>query len=677
MTTAVESSRWRRRSVVAQAAAPQWAARVHARGGAAVEHLSRSEIAITVALAAMPFVFHWLYGALVSEIALLLVATQAVLLGAVAIFPRLRRDLPAPRELAPAGLFFLAVMAIAAWSLTPIGGAATANAWSLVGRRAMGTLDRSATLIEMVKLAGLACAFIAAATIGRARRRLNLALRLIVYSGAAFALLSVLLSSADAIYATQGRRVEARFLNPNTAGVVFGTLALVALSMIWRRLGKGHAHSKPVSLALDIACFAVLASALLSTVSRGALAATLFAAAILVVWELAVSSRCGGVLPRGRAAAALLGCLAVAALVGWAFFDRVGPHLFEIHDDVQTRSLTAAVHWRAIGGAPWFGFGLGTFETVNTSLFTPDTFRSLWNIRAAQNVYIQWLEQAGWVGSLCMFACIGAVVVGPFRLALRGGPTAWRARALIAVDLVILVHGMVDFSLETYSVAAFWALFLGLNFGAAVMAKGKRRAGASPIAPATLAVGCLAAATFCLVSLDGALAADLGHSPAPVAAGLDRASDLMVASARSAGADRSAQLARARALSWAALRQAPCDTGAWLRLAEIDAATTGELGPAGVAALRNSYRVAPVDPYQAFWRTRFVLEHWAGLPPDIMNDSDREVAAVAASWPHRERLATTLNDVTSQRGRMVAALWAGLYNLPKPSNSPEYEAPGG
>jgi hypothetical protein len=60
-----------------------------------------------------------------------------------------------------------------------------------------------------------------------------------------------------------------------------------------------------------------------------------------------------------------------------------------------------------------------------------------------------------------------------------------------------------------------------------------------------------------------------------------------------------------------------------------------------------------------------------------MNYSDREVAALAASWPHRERLAATLNDVASQRGRMVAALWAALYNLPAPSNSPEYEAPGG
>ena len=624
-----------------------------------------------------PFVFHWLYGALVSEIALLLVAVQAVLLGAIVAVPRLRKDLPTPRVLIPAALFFFAVMAIAAWSLTPHGGAATADIWALVGRPAVGTLDCSTTLVEMIKLAGLACMFVAAAAIGHARGRLKLALRLIVYFGAAFALLSVILSSADAIYATQGRRVEARFLNPNTAGAVFGALAVLALAMIWRRLSRGHARSKPASLALDVACFAVLASALLSTLSRGALAATLLAAAILIAWELAVSAQLGGRWPRGRAAAALIGCLAVAAAVGWAFFDRVGPHLFAIQDDVRTRSLTAAVHWGAIGRAPWFGFGLGTFETVNTLLFTPDTFRLLWNIRAAQNVYIQWLEQAGWVGGLCMFACIAAVVAGPLRFALRAGPGAWRVRALIAIDLVLLAHGTVDFSLETYSVAAFWALLLGLNFGAAAPMWRGGLLKAAPIATGAWAVGCMAAAALGLVSLDGAFAADLRPSPAQIAAGLDRASDLMVASSTGSGANRTLRLARARALSWAALRQAPCDTGAWLRLAEIDVATTGDLSPAGIAALRNSYRVAPIDPYQAFWRIRFVLEHWSGLPPDVMNDADREVGAVAASSMHRDRLATTLHDVASQHGRMIAALWTSLYNLPKSTNPPDYEAPGG
>jgi hypothetical protein len=268
-----------------------------------------------------------------------------------------------------------------------------------------------------------------------------------------------------------------------------------------------------------------------------------------------------------------------------------------------------------------------------------------------------------------MFACIATAVAGPFRLASRGGPAAWRVRALIAVDLVLVIHGMVDFSLETYSVAAFWALLLGLNFGAAAPARRQVRTGAAPMAAGAWALACLSASAFGLLSLDGAAAADLDPSPAPIAAGLDRASDLMVSAAGS-GAGRGVQLARARSLSWAALRQAPCDTGAWLRLAEIDVAMTGNLGPTGVAALRNSYRVAPIDPYQAFWRTRFVLEHWARLPPDIVDDADREVDGLAASGAHRAELATTLDHITSQRGRVVAAMWSSLYKLPLSIHSP-------
>jgi O-antigen ligase len=650
-------------------------ARADTRGDV-VDRPTAPEVTITVATVAFPYVFHWLYGALVSEVALLLVATQAILLGAIIICPRLRRDLPSVHHLAPAGVLFLAVMAIAVFSLTPCNGAAIADIWALVNRRAMGTLDRSATSIEIVKLAGLASAFLAAAAIGRSRKRLNLALSLTVYFGAAFALLSVLLSSADAIYATQGRRVEARFLNPNTAGVVFGSLSIVALAVIWKHLSSGRARLRPALLALDTACFAILASALLSTISRGALAATMIAAAALFAWELSVSMRSSEGWLRVRAAAALIGCLAVAAGVGWAFFDRVGAHLFDIEEDVKIRSLTAVVHWRAIGASPWFGFGLGTFEAVNTMLFTSETFSALWNIRAAQNVYIQWVEQAGWLGSLCMFGCIAMIVAGPIRAVCRDERAAWRSRALIAVNLVFLIHGMVDFSLETYSVAAFWALLLGLNFGVAAPAKRSGGPKVSPLAAGALALTCLTSAALCMVSLDGALAAGPDGPPVAIAAGLDRASDLLVATAITDG-DRGPELTKARALSWAALRQAPCDTGAWLRLAEIDVAASGELGPTGISALRGSYRVAPVDPYQVFWRTRFVLEHWGSLPQDIMDDADREVAGAAASSAHRDRLAATLNDVVSPRGRMVATLWTSLYKLPVPNNSPDHEAIGG
>jgi hypothetical protein len=150
--------------------------------------------------------------------------------------------------------------------------------------------------------------------------------------------------------------------------------------------------------------------------------------------------------------------------------------------------------------------------------------------------------------------------------------------------------------------------------------------------------------------------------PLKLAAGLDQASDVLVASVVS-DAGRARDLAQARRLSWSALREAPCDTGAWLRLAEIDSMTTGRPGDAGLRALRSSYRVAPLDPYQAFWRTRYALENWQWLPADIKQSADLEVAGLASSAPHRKNLALTLAHIANPQGNTVAAIWIYIYKL--------------
>jgi hypothetical protein len=186
---------------------------------------------------------------------------------------------------------------------------------------------------------------------------------------------------------------------------------------------------------------------------------------------------------------------------------------------------------------------------------------------------------------------------------------------------------------------------------------------------AGFAVLCLIASMLAVMSLDGALVADARGGPLPVAAGFDQASDLLIAST-AVGAAKSRDLARARDFSWAALRQAPGDTGAWLRLAEIDSLMAGQPQESGLRALRNSYRVAPLDPYQAYWRTRFALENWPVLPGDIRQSVDQEVAGLAASPPHRENLARTLEHIESPQGSMVAALLIYRYRLPPPPPPP-------
>jgi O-antigen ligase len=405
---------------------------------------------------------------MVADIAMVMVALEALLLIVVIATPSVSGDLPSLSALAPAMICFGGVIAIAAWSLTPSDVAVSRPFWALVAHTSAATLDRSATEIEIIKLGGLGCAFLAATAVGRSGRRLALALRLMVYLGSAFSVVAVLLSSADAIYATQGRRVEARFLNPNIAGTVFGVITVLALSQVWRRVRRGGGGAALPGLILDAACFAVAVSALLMTLSRGAIAATIVGGTVLAIWEVVLGrSRIRGVMNTRTMIAALLGGLAFIIFIAWGVTDRLFPRLLSSQADMAVRALIVTVHWRAILAAPWFGYGLGSFETVNTALLTTQNFSRLWNIRAAQNVYIQWLEQEGFVGAMSMFACVGVVMFRPLASVFRSGGSTWKIRAIIAANIVILLHGAVDFSLEAYSIAAFFALMLGLNFGAA------------------------------------------------------------------------------------------------------------------------------------------------------------------------------------------------------------------
>ena len=67
--------------------------------------------------------------------------------------------------------------------------------------------------------------------------------------------------------------------------------------------------------------------------------------------------------------------------------------------DLDIRRQIIAPHWRAFLSSPWFGYGLGSFTTVNQMLMTEAGLRELHNVRAVHNLYVQWLEEAGIVGA--------------------------------------------------------------------------------------------------------------------------------------------------------------------------------------------------------------------------------------------------------------------------------------
>ncbi len=88
-------------------------------------------------------------------------------------------------------------------------------------------------------------------------------------------------------------------------------------------------------------------------------------------------------------------------------------------------------------------------------------------------------------------------------------------------------------------------------------------------------------------------------------------------------------LVSARRETLAELRISPVRANAWLRLAQIDAAGGGRLGPEGIAALQHAYDAAPYDLSPGQARHRFAVQHASELPHDLHAQVEAEAAALS------------------------------------------------
>jgi O-antigen ligase len=352
---------------------------------------------------------------------------------------------------------------VALWTLTPWTPGGPHPVWAYAGLgRGASTIDRSTTAVEIIKLLGLGCLFLVGAATGARDDRARFAIQSVLAAGGAFGLWAFVGSVTGTIAQTQGHRLEAHFVNPNTAGTFFAVLLVLAVSELMRRL-RSRRNEREVS-ATVVAAAAVLTFAvcLLDTASRGAMLAFLGAAAAFVVLQLAWGS-----LKLSRAAMAMLAGVLLLAIVTWLAGDQLIDRFFHADRDAVVRTAIWREHWQAFLSSPLFGYGLGTAETVNKTLITAANYPVLWNIKAILNLYLQWLEEAGIVGAAPMFLCVGLVVALTVRNSARRSRMVRLLAALVAADAVFILHGATDFGLEVPSMAAFWAWLLGLQFSLA------------------------------------------------------------------------------------------------------------------------------------------------------------------------------------------------------------------
>jgi O-antigen ligase len=413
---------------------------------------------LALAVPALIFLGHMLYGALLPQTALVLTTLAAMLLGACLLRPGLRKTLLRLDGLRLPTVMFAAVIFVALWSLTPLvpGGPHPVWAYLKISPGA-ATIDRSATLLETVKLLGLGCIFVLGLMTGGLDGRAKLALNTVLAMGAALGLWA-LLTFATGNQVGGGNRMEASFLSANTAGTLFAASLVLAagpaISQLRAARGSRFSGATPFGVAalLFLAC-------VFATASRGAFLALLcglLAIGLLMVfagrlkWSRAVLG--------GLAGAALIAVL--LALSGEFLLNRLTQQTHEF----SSRRFILQVHWRAFLDSPLFGYGLGTFDTINRMLLNPATFPRIWTVRSAHNIYLSWLEQGGLLAALPMFVCVAALVVTSIRRSLTRSRMLPTLFALIGVDAVFLVHGASDFALEMFSVAAMWAYLLGVQF---------------------------------------------------------------------------------------------------------------------------------------------------------------------------------------------------------------------
>ena len=152
--------------------------------------------------------------------------------------------------------------------------------------------------------------------------------------------------------------------------------------------------------------------------------------------------------------------------------DRIIDRFLQSGVDDNAREHMAATHWEAFLNSPLMGYGLGTFDAVNRSLLDAGNFEDLWIVRSAHNMYVTWLEQAGLIGALPMFACIVAILVITLRGTLLRSRMTHALFGLLCLDVVFLVHGVSDFTAEIYSMAMMWAYLLGVQI---TLSQGARR----------------------------------------------------------------------------------------------------------------------------------------------------------------------------------------------------------
>jgi len=389
-----------------------------------------------------------------------------------------------PSLMAAAAAFGLLVLWVAL-SIAPVPTALQASAWSRVSAPGAMTMDRAATLGELMKLMTLACVFAGGVAVGWKRSHARFLLRALAVAAAFYAIWAIasfiiepdmLLGGAKSYHQD---RLTASFASANTAASLFGALAALFAALATEAAinqlkeapqfgAKILPGPRPILLLYALTTLLCLA-ALLLTGSRFGMVATA-AGLALGAGLMAVVA---GMRPR---TAAMIGGGALLFIMALPIISasRATQRLWNTGEAASDRLNAFGAIVDLALQRPLQGFGLGTFREALTPAMTRDDLWLLWNLGAAHNLAAQWLIETGFIGLGLGVAMIAALMASLSPLPLkRSLPGRGRLIGVLAFSAVLLLHNMVDYSLQIASVTALWALLLGLAAGSAFQGEHK------------------------------------------------------------------------------------------------------------------------------------------------------------------------------------------------------------
>jgi O-antigen ligase len=352
--------------------------------------------------------------------------------------------------------------------------------WTLVpGALRTVTIDPYSTWLELFKLVGLAAAFLVGASFGGDDDRAKQLIQDLLIAGLAYGLWAFFdFETSRTLLFGQPRHLDPNRLagslsSANITATLFSALVVLNVADLTRRLERQREHRtgglqlrhlEPLLLAsaLPLVGLGVSLTCLALTLSRTGMVVAPAAVAVFLGLRAILSAR------KGAVAAPLIGMLVIVVGLVMATvalnMGMVGARLASFHEDATSREAVYAAHWAAFMASPWQGYGLGTFAHINDMTMNDANRETLYGIGATHNVYIQWLEEAGLVGAVPMFAAVALIAVRIIRgLRMRQRMRIWLLAILVVLG-VFLLHGATDFPLEVPSMTLFLSLLLGLGY---------------------------------------------------------------------------------------------------------------------------------------------------------------------------------------------------------------------